>query len=554
MSKNKYVIGVDFGTDSVRAMLMDTVTGKILSSSVCLYERWHKGLYCDAGSSQFRQHPSDYIEGLTSAVKSCLQTVDPEVRQSIGALSMAMTGSTPVAVDEQGTALALLDTFKENPNAMFVLWKDHTAIHEAAEINVVGKKDHQGYLRYVGGIYSSEWYWAKLLHVLRVDPAVREACYTWVEHSDWMPFLLVGGNDANQMKRNVCAAGHKALWSPAFGGLPDTKFFNEIDPMLGTYAERFGDSVYTATESAGYLCAAWAERLGLSTDVQIGIGSIDAHVGAVGGEIKPYYISKVIGTSTCDMMVVPKPEMEGVFVEGICGQVEDSIIPGMVGLEAGQSAFGDVFSWFKDLLLWPAKLNSSADFSTVYEHLETELLKELNRTAAQLPLHIDDPFALDWFNGRRTPDAVPTLKGLIGGLSLGTTAPAIFSALVEATCFGSRAIMERIESEGVRVEGINAIGGIASKSPFAMQMMADILNRPIHIAATEQVCALGACMFAAVVSNSYDTIEEAAARMGKGDKEIVQPRPEYRAHFDHRYAQYLRYGAVQNNHDNKVLT
>jgi L-ribulokinase len=254
------------------------------------------------------------------------------------------------------------------------------------------------------------------------------------------------------------------------------------------------------------------------------------------------------------MMVVPKPEMEGVFVEGICGQVEDSIIPGMVGLEAGQSAFGDVFSWFKDLLLWPAKLNSSADFSAVYEHLETELLKELNRAAAQLPMHIDDPFALDWFNGRRTPDAAPTLKGLIGGLSLGTTAPAIFSALVEATCFGSRAIMERIESEGVRVAGINAIGGIASKSPFAMQMMADILNRPIHIAATEQVCALGACMFAAVVSNSYDTIEEAAARMGKGDKEIVQPRPEYRAHFDHRYAQYLRYGAVQNDRDNKALT
>ncbi len=552
MRKNKYVIGVDFGTDSVRAMLMDTVTGKILSSSICPYERWHKGLYCDAGNSQFRQHPLDYMEGLTSAVQVCLQAVDQEVRQSIGALSMAMTGSTPVAVDKQGTALALLEPFSENPNAMFVLWKDHTAIHEAAEINAIGKTDNRGYLKYVGGIYSSEWYWAKLLHILRVDSEVKQACYTWVEHSDWMPFLLTGGNDVNQLKRNVCAAGHKALWSPVFDGLPNIDFFNTIDPMLGIYAKRFGDRVYTAVDSAGFLCPEWAERLGLSTDVQIGIGSIDAHVGAVGGEIKPYYISKVIGTSTCDMMVVPKAKMHGVFVEGICGQVEDSIIPGMVGLEAGQSAFGDVFSWFKDLLLWPTKLSSTADFSRLYEHLDGELLKELNHSAKQLPLHKDSPFALDWFNGRRTPDANPTLKGLIGGLSLGTTAPAIFSALVEATCFGSRAIMERIEKEGIKVEGIQAIGGIANKSPFAMQMMADILNRPIHIAATEQVCALGACMFAAVVSNNYDTVEEAAARMGKGDKEIVWPRSEYKTYFDHRYAQYLRYGKLQNNPDEKA--
>ncbi|MDR2269840.1 MAG: ribulokinase [Sphingobacterium sp.] len=554
MNENRYVIGVDFGTDSVRAMLMDAHNGKILSSSICPYERWQKGLYCHAGSSQFRQHPLDYIEGLTSAVKICLQAVDQEVRQGVGALSMAMTGSTPVAVNEQGTALALLESFNENPNAMFILWKDHTAIREASEINALGKKDNRGYLKYVGGIYSSEWYWAKLLHVLREDPAIRAACYTWVEHSDWMPFLLTGGNDASQIKRNVCAAGHKALWSPVFDGLPDTDFFSAIDPMLGIYAERFGDRVYTAVESAGYLCQEWAERLGLSTAVQIGIGSIDAHVGAVGGEIKPYYISKVIGTSTCDMMVVPKAEMEGVFVEGICGQVEDSIIPGMVGLEAGQSAFGDVFSWFKELLLWPAKINSAADFSHLYEHLEGELLKELNHAAAQLPIHIDSPFALDWFNGRRTPDAAPTLKGLIGGLSLGTTAPAIFSALVEATCFGSRAIMERIENEGIQVEGIHAIGGIANKSPFAMQMMADILNRPIHIAATEQVCALGACMFAAVVGKSYNSVTEAAAQMGKGDKEIVQPRTEYRALFDSRYAQYLRYGRVQSDRDNSVQT
>src|SRR5690606_37025653 len=272
---------------------------------------------------------------------------------------------------------------------------------------------------------------------------------------------------------------------------------------------------------------------------------------AVGGEIKPYYISKVIGTSTCDMMVVPGDQMEGLFVKGICGQVNDSIIPGMVGLEAGQSAFGDVYSWFKDLLLWPLakKSFSDADTDRLYRELEAELLRELNDAASKLPLYIDAPFALDWFNGRRTPDADPTRKGLIGGLSLGTTAPDIFRALVESTCFGARAIVERIESEGVKVEGVQAIGGISNKSPFVMQLLADILNRPIHIAATEQVCALGACMFAAVVCNIYATVEEASVNMGSGVKEIVRPRSEYKELFDQRYAQYLHYGQLQQ--DNK---
>jgi len=548
MNKNRYVIGVDFGTDSVRAMLMDALEGRVLSSSICRYDRWHKGLYCDPGISQFRQHPLDYIEGFTSVVTECLQKVEGEVREGVGAISMAMTGSTPVAVNEQGTPLALLEGFNHNANAMFLLWKDHTAISAADEINAIAKKEGNDYLKYVGGIYSSEWYWAKLLHVLRTDEAVRETCYTWVEHSDWMPFLLTGGDDARQIKRNVCAAGHKALWSASFGGLPAKEFFAAIDPMLGIYVERYGDRVYTADKSAGHLSVEWAKHLGLSTRVQVGIGAIDAHVGAVGGEIKPYYISKVIGTSTCDMMVVPSDQIEGIFVKGICGQVNDSIIPGMVGLEAGQSAFGDVYSWFKDLLLWPLiqKRSSDVEADRLYQELEAGLLRELNDSAFKLPLSLDTPFALDWFNGRRTPDADPTLKGLIGGLSLGTTATDIFRALVEATCFGSRAIMERIENEGIKVEGINAIGGISNKSPFAMQLLADILNRPIHIAAAEQVCALGACMFAAVVCNIYTTVKEASVNMGSGVKEIVKPRSEYKELFDQRYAQYLHYGQLQH--------
>ncbi len=552
MKTNRYVIGVDFGTDSVRSILADALSGNILSSSICPYARWVEGQYCHASVSQFRQHPLDYIEGLTTVIKGCLQDVGTPIREQVGAISMAMTGSTPVAVDAKGVPLALLDNFSDNPNAMFVLWKDHTAIQEADEINAVAKKKDMDYLKYVGGIYSSEWYWAKLLHMLRADIQVREACYTWVEHSDWMPFLLTGGTDARQIKRNVCAAGHKALWSPAFDGLPPTDFFTAIDPLLTVYAQRYGDTVYATDQSAGRLCPEWANCLGLSTDVEVGIGAIDAHVGAVGGEIQPYYMSKVIGTSTCDMMVVPKEAMEGVFVEGICGQVEDSIVPGMVGLEAGQSAFGDVYSWFKDMLLWPLaqKLSSDKEAGRLYQELETELLRDLNATASKLPLTPTDAFALDWFNGRRTPDANPTLKGLIGGLSLGTTPPDIFRALVEATCFGSRAIMERIEKEGIDVKGVNAIGGIANKSPYAMQMLADILNRPIRIAATEQVCALGAAMFAAVISGIYTDVEEASSHMGKGVSNIVNPRPEYTELFDKRYAQYLRYGELQNNYKN----
>ncbi|WP_343539177.1 ribulokinase [Sphingobacterium thalpophilum] len=545
MRNDKYVIGADFGTDSVRAIVSNAQNGEIVASSVSSYARWQKGLYCQASQSQFRQHPLDYIESLSLAVRDCLQQAGQEVQENIDALSMAMTGSTPVAVDTTGKALALSDQFKDNPNAMFVLWKDHTAIQEAEEINAAGQRDPNRFLRYVGGTYSSEWYWAKLLHVLRHDAEVRDACYTWVEHSDWMPFLLTGGQDARLIRRNVCAAGHKALWSPDFGGLPPVAFFNSIDPMLEPYIRRYGDKVYTAVESAGYLCPEWAGRLGLSTTVLVGIGSIDAHVGAVGGEIKPFYMSKVIGTSTCDMMAVPKEDMKNLLVEGICGQVGDSIIPGMVGLEAGQSAFGDVFSWFKDLLLWPLKSKRTSGAHEFYVDMEKDLLHELNQAAAQLSLQEDDPFALDWFNGRRTPDVNPGLKGLIGGLTLGTTAPAIFKGLVEAACFGSRAIVERIEREGVRVEGIQAIGGIANKSPFAMQLLADILNRPIHIAATEQVCALGASMFAAVVAQHYCTIEDAMAQMGKGDKEIVQPRTAYTALFDQRYKQYLRYGSLQ---------
>jgi L-ribulokinase len=327
----------------------------VVATSTFYYPRWKKDLYCNAAIHQFRQHPLDYIDGLEFTIKDCIAKAGNAVAANIRAISVDTTGSTPVAVNETGTPLALLPEFETNPNAMFVLWKDHTSIDEAAEINNHATKFEINYLQFVGGIYSSEWFWAKLLKTLRIDEAVRNACYAWVEHCDWIPFLLIGGKDVKEMKIGVCAAGHKALWNETFGGLPPNDFFASLDPLLDGFSERLFSTTYTSDQAAGIISTDWAERLGLPTDVVIGVGAFDAHMGAVGGQIEPYYLSKVMSTSTCDMLVAPVAEMKGKLVKGICGQVEGSIIPGMIGLEAGQSAFGDTYAWWRNTLAWPLK-------------------------------------------------------------------------------------------------------------------------------------------------------------------------------------------------------
>src|SRR5690606_38386051 len=375
----------------------------------------------------------------------------------------------------------------------------------------------------VGGIYSSEWFWAKLLHVLRIDEAVRKACYSWVEHCDWIPFVLTGGNDVHKMKRGVCAAGHKALWAEEFGGLPPDDFFSSLDPLLSGFTSRLFRDTYTSDQAAGRLSDEWAQRLGLTTDVVVGVGAFDAHMGAVGGQIEAYHLSKVMGTSTCDMLVAPIDEMNGKLVRGICGQVNGSIIPGMIGLEAGQSAFGDTYAWFRNLLSWP--LDHLLDNSTLVNdefrrQLKTEItgniIAGLSREAAALPLDDDGELAIDWLNGRRTPDADQTLKGAIAGLKLGSDAPRVFRALVEATCFGARAIVDRFREEGVPVKGLIGLGGVARKSPYIMQVMADVMNMPIRIHRSEQTCAAGAAMFAAVAAGIYPRVEDAMNAMGQG--------------------------------------
>ncbi|MFL5810736.1 MAG: ribulokinase, partial [Flavisolibacter sp.] len=532
-------------------------SGEEIASSVFLYPRWKDGLYCDASKQQFRQHPLDYIEGLEQTVKTCLAQAGTSVATNIKAISVDTTGSTPVATDETGTPLALFPEFENNPNAMFVLWKDHTAVKEAADINEHNKKFGEDYLKYVGGIYSSEWFWAKLLHVLRIDNDVREACYSWVEHCDWIPFLLTGGKNVSFLKRGVCSAGHKALWAAEFGGLPPDKFFSSLDALLAGFTRQLFTNTYTADKPAGNLSQYWAERLGLSTDVIIGIGAFDAHMGAVGGQIEPYHLSKVMGTSTCDMLVAPIDDMKGKLVKGICGQVNGSIIPGMVGLEAGQSAFGDAYAWFKNILAWPLK-NVMDQPEIIIEEATDKIISELSKQASQLSIEEISELAMDWLNGRRTPDANQLLKGGFTGLTLGTDAPRMFRALVEATCFGAKKIVDRFNEEGIHVKGLIGLGGVAKKSPFIMQMMADVMNMPIRIHKSEQTCAAGAAMFAATAAGIYSKVENAMEAMGRGfDAEYV-PDVNKAIIYAKRYRQYNDLGnfierqTETNQHQSKI--
>ncbi len=546
-----FVIGLDYGTDSVRALLVDTRTGKELASSLFNYPRWKNGEYCLPDKNQFRQHPLDYLDGLEWTITEVLNSVPADIPAQVKGIAIDTTGSTPIAVDKTGTPLAMTPGFEENPNAMFILWKDHTAIKEAAEINAICKHWAIDYSKYSGGIYSSEWFWAKILHTLRADKLVREAAYSWVEHCDWIPYLLTGGSDIHTMKRSRCAAGHKALWHSEFGGLPSNAFFAALDPLLEGITDRLYTSTYTSDTPAGYLSAEWAERLGLTEEVVIAVGAFDAHMGAVGGQIEPYYLSKVMGTSTCDMLVAPSVEIGNKLVSGICGQVDGSIIPGMVGLEAGQSAFGDVYAWFKDLLSWP--INEIIQESDLIKpHQKEELIEEvvekiipsLSEAAKKIDPGTSGIIALDWLNGRRTPDANQALKGAILGLNLGSDAPKIFRALVEATCFGARKIVDRFQNEGIPINGIIGLGGVAKKSPFIMQIMADVLNRPIKIARSEQTCALGAAMFAATAAGLYDNVSMAMQKMGAGFDAEYLPNESFTTVYNQLYEAYSKYGEM----------
>ena len=546
MQNRKYTLGVDYGTDSVRTMIIDTSNGKIMGQAVALYERWGKGMYCQPETNQFRQHPLDYIDGLKKAIKETIAPLSQEVIDGITAISVATTGSTPIAINQEGTPLSMLPGFEENPNAMFILWKDHTAVGEAKEINALAHHENGiDYTKYSGGEYSSEWFWAKILHTLRVDKTVRQAAFSWIEHCDWIPALLTGNTDPLKLKRSRCAAGHKAMWHPDWDGLPPDAFWTKLDPLLTGLRDRLYTDTYTSDHAVGTISAEWAQILGLPKNVIIGSGSIDAHIGAIGSAIKPYHMVKVIGTSTCDMIVAPTEEIGKKAIRGICGQVDGSIIPSMIGLEAGQAAFGDLYAWYRELLLWPvnkiignSSLLEAETKAKLMEEMADGILNELTLAASKIEIDTSGIIAMDWMNGRRTPDSNQNLKGAIQGLTLGTTAPHIFRALVEATAFGSKKIVEQFQAEGVRIDGIIAIGGVAQKSEFVMQILADVLNFPIRIIKSEQTCALGAAMAAAVASGIYKTFLEAQNAMGSGFQKEYLPIPENVKKYMELYEQY----------------
>lgn len=541
-NSNKYIIGVDFGTDSVRSVLISS-KGEYAGDAVHYYSRWKEGLYCDPSSNQFRQHPLDYLEGLTETITNVLNKAGDDIRKKVAAISVDTTGSTPVAVNKQGTPLALTEGFEQNPNAMFILWKDHTAIKEAEEINELAAKWEIDYTKYVGGVYSSEWFWAKILHTLRVDEKIRENAWSWVEHCDWIPFELAGGTDITKMKRSRCAAGHKAMWHEEFDGLPAQDFLSSLDPLLDGIRDRMFKDTYTADQPAGTLSQKWSEKLGLPENVVVGTGAFDAHMGALGGEIEPYYLSKVMGTSTCDMLIAPHKDIEGRLIKGICGQVDGSVVPGMTGLEAGQSAFGDVYAWFKEILLWPVRNSHVLDGQTrekLLDELNDSLIQKLEQAASKNISIDNDKYlvALDWLNGRRTPDANQSLTSVIEGMNLGTTAPDMYRALVESTCFGAKAIVDRFIEERIPIKGIIGMGGVAKKSSYVMQMMSDVLNMPIRIVKSEQTCALGAAMFGATAAGIFSRVEEAVKAMGAGFEKTYEPNPGMVDHYRKKYESY----------------
>lgn len=516
-----YVIGLDYGSDSVRAVLIDTENGMELASEVHLYSRWKAGKYCNASKNQFRQHPLDHIEGLEHTVKTIVSSsaVPPE---SIKGICIDTTGSSPVPVTADGIPLALTEGFEENPNAMMVLWKDHTAIPEANEINELAANwGGTNFTKYEGGIYSSEWFWAKILHIVREDEAVKKEAYSWMEHCDLMTYLLVGDKDLKSFKRSRCAAGHKAMWHMDWDGLPPETFLGRLDPYLAALRGKLYNETYTSDTVAGNLSQEWADKLGLTTDTVVAVGTFDAHSGAVGAKIEDHALVRVMGTSTCDIMVSSKETIGSKTVKGICGQVDGSVIPGMIGLEAGQSAFGDVLAWFKDVLSWPidhlvmtSPLLSKNQKEELQKEIDSDFIKKLSEQAEKIPLSESIPIALDWINGRRTPDADQELKSAITNLSLGTKAPHIFKALINAICFGSKKIVDRFEDEGVKIDTVIGIGGVARKSPFIMQTLANVLNRPIKVAASDQAPALGAAIYAAVAAGIYPNVLQAAKKMG----------------------------------------
>lgn len=548
-----YVLGADFGSDSVRVVILDAKDGRVAGSRVEYYPRWKQGLFCEPRENRFRQHPLDYVESLVAAVTGAIgeaesaSSASSPVASRIRAICVDTTGSTPVLADKSGTPLALLPEFASDPDAMFVLWKDHTAVAESDEINALARSwGGTDFTKYMGGVYSSEWFWAKVLHVLRGNKRVSACTYTALEHCDWIPALLTGTTDPARIKRGRCSAGHKIMWHREWGGYPPRAFFDRLDPRLSDIRDSLGSETWTTDVSCGTLTAEWAAKLGLPQSVIVCVGAYDAHIGAVGGDAAPGTLVKSIGTSTCDVIIGPKSASGGEkLVGGICGQVDGSVVADWIGYEAGQSAYGDYYAWFRNLLMWPVKALVAAESSASrldVAGIEKRLLRELEDAAAAIEPTDSSVVALDWINGRRTPWANQKLAAAISGLTLGCDAPTLMRALLESTAFGARAIIEAFEQGGIAIERIMAIGGVARKSTLGMQILADVTGRDIQVTAGDQSCAIGAAVFAATAAGLYPDIFTAQRALSAGVERVHKPDPARKAVYDRLYERYLKLG------------
>ncbi|GAB4382749.1 MAG: ribulokinase [Phycisphaerales bacterium] len=532
MAANRtFSIGVDYGTNSVRALIVDTKTGEEIASSVWEYAHGEHGVILDERDPNLaRQHPQDYIEGFRHAVGDAVRAArgrsgfSPERVVGIG---VDTTGSTPVPVAEDGSAVAFRAGFEDEPAAMARLWKDHTAHAEAAEITEHARAGGYPYLAKCGGTYSPEWYWAKALHCERHHPRVAQAAYAWVELCDFVPGFLTGNSDPLRMSRSICAAGHKAMYHPSWGGLPSEEFLDGLSPGFARYRRRYAPEALPSDHAAGRLVPTLADQVGLPAHVPVAVGSIDAHTGAVGAGVGVGTLVKIMGTSTCDCMVAPLDDRMP-DIPGVCGIVPESILPGMLGIEAGQAAVGDVFNWFVSRIA-PSGYGTGA-----------EMHARLSDEASQLKPGESGLVALDWHNGNRNVLADPLLTGLVVGQTLRTTPAEIYRALIEATAFGALKIIERLEEYGVPIERVVVCGGIAEKNPLVMQIYADVCNRPMYVSRSAQTCALGAAIFGSVAGGAHGDVPTAQAAMtGMGDR-VFTPDPQHAAVYRRLYEVYTR--------------
>lgn len=508
MGDSQFALGLDYGTNSVRALIVDVADGREVGAAVWEYATGDHGVWLEPGNPHLaRQHPQDWMDGFFEAVKGALAqaSADPAFAPDrLVGIGVDTTGSTPLPVDSEAIPLALHDEFKDNLHALAWLWKDHTAHGEAEEITRLAESRGEPYLSKCGGAYSSEWFWSKLLRCLRGAPYVFAASHTWVEAQDWIPAWLCGVRSAASIPRGVCAAGHKAMYHPDWGGLPSREFLGELDPRLSELRLRLYERAVPAGTRAGELDPELAARVGLPQGLPVSVGAFDAHLGAVGSGVSPGTLVKIMGTSTCDIMVGDEQTPD---IPGVCGIVPGSVIPGMLGIEAGQSAVGDLFNWCAQ------RLGDGR-----HEPLAAE--------AATLAPGQSGLLALDWNNGNRTVLVDPLLTGLLVGQTLHTTVGEIYRALIEATAFGARTIIERIREYAVAIDEVVVCGGIAEKSPLTMQIYADVCGMPIKISRSTQTCALGAAISGAVAGGAHPDFLLAIHAMTGVRDEVYEPSEE----------------------------